>query len=281
MVFEGVCTALVTPFNKNRQVDYVALKRLLETQVKAGIGAICILGSTGESATISEQEREKIISFSRECLPPWCRLIVGTGSNDTQHAIKLCRQAERLKADACLVCTPYYNKCTQNGLFLHFKAVSESTNLPIIVYNVPSRTGVNIQPKTMKKIAGLKNVAGLKEANGDISHILSMFLALPKNFAIYSGNDELNNIFKHLGGKGCISVASNAFAARVKENYEKGEFSDKLLTLCKLLFCEPNPIPIKYVLSKMGMIENVLRAPLTPLEKEHAKEIDKVLRGLL
>lgn len=281
MVFEGVCTAMVTPFKKGGEVDFAAFKRLLEMQVKAGIGAVCILGSTGEHPTISGQEREEIITFARENLPPWCRLIVGTGSNDTKKAIELCKQAERLNADACLVHSPYYNKCTQNGLFLHFKSLCGSTNLPVIVYNVPSRTGVNIVPETMKKIARLNNVVGLKEANGDINHILAMFRALPKDFPIYSGNDELNNIFKFLGGKGCVSVASNVFPAAMKKIYEEGKAWDKFYDFYNLLFCEPNPIPVKYVLSKMGLIDNVLRAPLTPLEKENAKELDKVLRGLL
>lgn len=277
MIFSGVCTALVTPFKKNKKIDYLSLKQILDKQIKANINAVLILGSTGESSTISDKEREEFIKFTKKHLPKSIKLIVGTGSNNTQKVIQLTNQAKNLGADACLIVTPYYNRCTQNGIYLHYKKITQNTNIPIIVYNVPSRTGVNIMPKTMQKICQLKNICGLKEANSDISHILEMFNNI--NIPIYSGNDNLNYIFLKLKSKGFISVTSNAYPKSIIQLYKNGELKlhDKFYAFNNLMFIEPNPIPIKYVLYKLKLIKNSLRLPLTTLQKKHKKYIDEQL----
>ncbi len=283
MIFKGVCTALVTPFAKNKKVDYKALEKILKFQIENGVDAILILGTTGESSTISQQEREQIIKFSKKTINKKCKLIVGTGSNDTLKTIELTNQASKLGADGCLIVTPYYNKCTQKGIYNHYKTISQNTNIPYIVYNVPSRTGFNIEPKTMQKIVTLKNVVGLKEANTSIDHILSMFQTL-QNFPIYCGNDNLSHVFYSLNGSGIISVTSNAFPSEVKKSYKNKKESlwyfKKFYNFNNLMFCEPNPIPVKYVLYKKGLIKNCLRQPLENLEYKHKKMIDNELKKM-
>lgn len=283
MIFKGVCTALVTPFAKNKKVDYKALEKILKFQIENGVDAILILGTTGESSTISQQEREQIIKFSKKTINKKCKLIVGTGSNDTLKTIELTNQASKLGADGCLIITPYYNKCTQKGIYNHYKTISQNTNIPYIVYNVPSRTGFNIEPTTMQKIATLKNVVGLKEANTSIDHILSMFANL-ENFPIYCGNDNLSHVFYSLNGSGIISVTSNAFPSEVKKSYKNKKESlwyfKKFYYFNNLMFCEPNPIPVKYVLYKKGLIKNYLRQPLESLENKHKKLIDNELKKM-
>ncbi len=283
MIFKGVCTALVTPFTKNKKIDYLALEKLIKYQLDGGVDAILILGTTGESSTILFSEREQIIKLAKQIINKKCKLIVGTGCNDTLKTIEFTNQAEILGADACLIVTPYYNKCTQNGIYNHYKTISQKTNIPYIVYNVPSRTGFNVLPETMQKIATLKNVAGLKEANSNIEHILLMFQTLPK-FAIYCGNDNLSHIFYSLKGCGVISVTSNAFPKEVKKSIknatESFSYSKKFFSFNNLMFCEPNPIPIKYVLYKKRLIRNYLRQPLESLEHKHKTIIDIELKEL-
>lgn len=286
MLFSGVCTALVTPFTSDNKIDYVALKKLVQVQVDAKVSAILILGSTGESSTVCEDERRVIIPFVKNLLPKQIKLIVGTSSNDTKKCINQCNEASYLGADACLISSPYYNKCTQEGVFLYFKKITENTNVPIVVYNVPSRTGVNISPKTMQKISSLKNICGLKEANGNIDHILEMFHSV--NIPIYSGNDNLNYIFLKYGAKGIISVTSNAYPKQFVEFFKNKDkhkiLEQKFYNFNKLMFIEPNPIPIKYVLMKQRLIKNILRSPLTKLEEKHCKminaEIEKIKEQL-
>ncbi len=283
MIFKGVCTALVTPFTSDKKIDYISLKKLIKYQIDNNVDAILILGTTGESSTITLDEREQIIKFAKNIMPSTCKLIVGTGSNDTKKAIQLTNQASNLGADGCLIVTPYYNKCTQNGIFNHYNEISQSTNIPYIVYNVPSRTGFNIEPKTMQKISTLKNVVGLKEANGNIDHILSMFANL-KNFPIYCGNDNLSHVFYGLNGSGIISVTSNVFPSEVKKSLQNTKQSylyfRKFFNFNNLMFCEPNPIPVKYVLFKKNLIKNSLRQPLEVLENKHKKLIDIEIKKL-
>lgn len=283
-IFEGVCTALVTPFNKKNEIDYDATKRLLENQIKNKVNAILILGSTGESFSLSPEERKKFISFVRALVPKTCKLIVGAGSNVCEEASRLVNEAESLGADACLVQTPYFCKCTQNGIFQHFKKICKNINLPIIVYNIPSRSGVNILPQTMKKLCEIENICGLKEANGDVEHILKMANTLGGALPIYCGNDNLFLLFLALECSGTISVTSNVFPAEIvkmwKNKEKRLEIHNKLFKFNNLMFCEPNPIPVKYALSKTKMLENVLRLPLTSLERAHEKEIDEELKTL-
>lgn len=281
MIFKGVCTALVTPFDDNGEVDYVAYEKLIDYQVKSGVDAILILGTTGESATITQSEREKIILFAKSIISSKVKLIVGTGSNNYEIAKKQTLQAKQLGCDGALVVTPYYNKCTQNGLYVFYKKLAQETKFPIIVYNVPSRTGVNILPQTMQKLSKEKYICGLKEANGNIDHIQEMFY-LVKGFPIYSGNDNLNNIFFHMGALGAISVVSNVFPRLVKNLYKtkSNKLEQKLYLINKLMFVEVNPIPVKFALFKMGLIKNNLRLPLTKLEKKNESIIEQELKKL-
>ena len=284
MIFKGVCTALVTPFNKNKTVDYVGLKNLIDHQIKNNISAILILGTTGESSTISYSEREEIIKFTKKQLPKECKLIVGTGTNNLYTTIKYTKQAQSLGADAVLIVTPYYNKCTQNGIVKYYKKISKNTNIPYIVYNVPTRTGFNIRPATYKKLIKLNNMCGIKEANADITHVLEVLYLLKDKTAIYSGNDNLNYIFLCCGAKGTISVTSNIFPDLVQKSFncvKSGkELMFKLHNLNNVLFIEPNPIPVKYALSKLGIIKPYVRYPLTIAELKTRKKIDKQLTYL-
>ena len=277
-----VCTALVTPFTNNNKIDYVGLKNLLDHQIKANVKAILILGTTGESPTISLKERAEIISFTKKHLPSDTLLIVGAGANDTQKSLSLCKQAALLGADAVLIVTPYYNKCTQKGAYLHYKYLNDNINIPIIIYNVPSRTGFNLSIDTLCKLSKLKNIVGLKEANTDIGHVLSVFNKFNKS--IYCGNDDLNFIFKKLKANGTISVTSNAYPNLVKTIWENDErdltLQNTLFEFNKLMFAETNPIPIKYTLSKLGLIKNNLRLPLTKLSTKYKTKINNQIKVL-
>ena len=288
-LFSGVGTAIVTPF-KNGKVDFNAFELLIEKQLRANIDALIVLGTTGEPATISPKERKDIVAFCRELTDSKTKLIVGCGSNDTTKAIKLYKQAEEMGADGALVVTPYYNKCSQGGLVEHYKKISSSGNLPIIVYNVPSRTGVNILPETAKKLSDIKNIYGLKEANGNINQILEDFAQYGQDISIYSGEDLLNGIFYTLGGSGCISVVSNIFPKLCKKIYNlyKSNLYENMLILqqqlmpfTKALFKEVNPIGIKAVLSELKLCQNELRLPLTTISSENfdilKKELNKVV----
>lgn len=289
ILYSGVGTALITPF-KNEKVDYNSLELLIEKQLNANIDALIILGTTGEPATISPKERKEIINFCKKATNNKTKLIIGCGSNDTQKAIKLYNQAEEMGADGALIVTPYYNKCSQNGLVEHYKKISENGSLPIIVYNVPSRTGVNILPDTMKSLTSIKNICGLKEANGNINQILDDFAQCNLITAIYSGEDLLNSIFYTLGGIGCISVVSNIFPKLCKKIFELNKshlydnmfiLQQRLLPFTKALFREVNPIGIKAGLNYLGLCKNELRLPLTPILNENFEtlkmEINKVV----
>lgn len=274
-----VCTALVTPFNENNEIDYPSLKNLITFQLSNGIKNILILGTTGESPTISLKERETIITFVKTLTQNKCKLFVGTGNNNSAQAKALTLQAKNLGADGCVVVTPYYNKATQQGIIEYYRELAK-INIPIIVYNVPSRTGVNIQPETMVKLAKIKNIVGIKEANGNIEHILKLFKLAKNKTSIFCGNDNLNNIFLNLGAKGTISVLSNAYPKEVLDIWYSKTDYNKFYDICNHLFVEPNPIPIKYALSKIGLIKNILRAPLTTLSLKNQKLIDRDIKNL-
>ena len=291
IIFCGLSTALVTPF-KNGEIDYNALEILLEKQIDAQVQAIVILGTTGEPATLGSLEREKIIEFTIKKVNGRAKVIVGCGSNSTEVAIKNYIQAEKMGADGALIVTPYYNKCTQGGLVEHYKKISDSGALPIIVYNVPARTGVNVLPETMNKLCDIPNVCGLKEASGNISQILEFFRLCEDKIAIYSGEDALNSIFMALGGSGAISVASNVYPKifnkiielGIKKEYEKMFILQKKVhKFITSLFLEVNPIPVKAGLEYLGLCKNEVRLPLTKMSKENydklKSEID-VLIGL-
>ncbi|MCD6551033.1 4-hydroxy-tetrahydrodipicolinate synthase [Thermotoga sp.] len=294
-MFRGVGTAIVTPF-KNGELDLDAYERLVNYQIEGGVSALIVLGTTGEAPTVNDNERERLISKTLEIVGGRIPIVVGAGTNSTEKTLKLVRQAEKLGVDGVLIVTPYYNKPTQEGLYQHYRYISERTSLKIIVYNVPGRTGVNILPETAARIAAdLKNVVGIKEANGDIDQI-DRTVALTKNarsdFMVWSGNDDRTFYLLCAGGDGVISVASNVAPKHMsdlcseffKGNLEKArEIHRKLKPLMKALFLETNPIPVKAALSLMGYVENELRLPLVPASEKTVEHLKGILResGLL
>lgn len=279
-IFQGTATAIITPFEKySQKVDFKALGHLIDFQIKNKIDAITVLGTTGEPTTLTNDEQTQIIKFAMQRINKKAKLIVGAGSNNTAEVINKCKQFEKLgKIDAFLIVTPFYNKCTQKGLIEHFTQIANSAKTPIILYNVPSRTNVNIQPQTVKTLSAHPNIVAIKEASGNLNQIAQIINLCSKNFYIYSGDDALTLPTMALGAKGVISVASNAKPKEVVQlvNYcIKGNFNlaqklhYNLLPLFNALCCEVNPIPIKYLLYKQNFIKNVLRLPLTPLSKEN------------
>ena len=271
-IFKGVATALYTPFTKNG-IDYEQFERLIDRQLKAKVDALVFLGTTGEAPTVTANERVEIIKFAVKKLKGKIPVIIGAGSNSTKIACELSIQAKSLGADAILSVTPYYNKCEQDGIVLHYKEICKSAKLPIICYNVPKRTGVNIEPKTAKKLCLLDYVCGFKEANSDLLHIKNLFLEIGEKANVYAGNDDLINEFLSLGAKGIISVASNVIPLKIKEyisdfknNYKTKIFDYELLF--KVLSCKVNPIPIKYVASVLFDEKCNFRLPLTYPDKK-------------
>ncbi len=286
-LFHGVCTALVTPF-KNGKVDYFALKNLIDYQKDNGVSAICVLGTTGEPCTMSQREKKEIIKFCAANKGD-LTLIVGSGSNDTKKAIKQSEMALENGADGLLVVTPYYNRCTQKGLCEYYASIFKATKAKIIAYNVPSRTGVNILPETLKSMAEDGSICGFKQANPSIAETMEIFSKLRGKIDIFSGEDAQNYLFYALGGSGAISVTANAFPKIVVEVYdffmagkreESLKMQEKLAKINQLLFAEVNPIPIKYCLNFLGLCKNELRPPLTKMDSfaQLDKEIELLIK---
>lgn len=288
-LFKGSGVALVTPFKSDGSIDYQALRNLIDFQINNNTDAIIITGTTGESATLSYIEHlsviEECINYTNGRIP----VIAGTGSNCTKSAINMAKEAENLGADGLLIVTPYYNKTTQNGLINHYSKISEKVSIPIILYNVPSRTGLNIEPKTVKELVEKnKNIKGIKEASGNINNVLEIKELLGDKINIYSGNDDQIVPILSLGGVGVISVIANILPQETHNlvmNYLNGniELSKKeqikMLKLVKALFKETNPIPIKKALEKMNMINGYLREPLIELEEKHEKILIKEMKN--
>ncbi|MCL5027930.1 MAG: 4-hydroxy-tetrahydrodipicolinate synthase [Bacteroidetes bacterium] len=289
-MFRGVGTAIITPFNQDYNVDYQALKKICRHQIDGGVDALIVLGTTGESPVINLDERKKIISTVIEEVNGKAEIMIGTGTNDTKHVIELNRVAEELKANGLLIVNPYYNKGTQESLIEHFKYVSERTTLPILLYNVPSRTGMNMLPETIIKInEACSNVIGVKEACGNISQIAHLMSIKPLDFLVYSGNDDQTLPIMALGGAGIISVFSNAYPKELKQITDsifKNDFSfaqklnNKYLSMMNALFIETSPMPIKYVMSKLGLCENILRLPLIPISKKTEIILDEEMKKI-
>ena len=277
-VFTGVATAIITPLNENG-IDFEKFAKLIEWQIEEGINAIVVCGTTGESSTLTDEEHRAAIKFAVDQVAGRVPVIAGTGSNDAAYAIELTKYACEAGADAMLVVTPYYNKATQNGLIKLFTAIADASTKPIILYNVPSRTGVNIAPATCKALAEHPNICAIKEASGNISQIAEIASLVGDKMDIYSGNDDQIVPIMSLGGKGVISVLSNVmprksveicdsfFAGDVKKSRE---IQLELLPLINALFCEVNPIPVK---AAMGWCENYVRLPLTPMEKNNEEKL--------
>ena len=272
-IFEGAGVALVTPFTESGEVNYEKLEALLEEQIAGGTDAIIACGTTGESATMSHEEHLDVIRFTCKVVNKRVPVIAGTGSNCTREAIHLSKEAEKAGADGLLLVTPYYNKATQQGLLRHYKVIADSVGTPIILYNVPSRTGVNIQPETYAELAQHPNIAGVKEASGNFSQIQKTRNLCPADFAIWSGNDDETAAICMLGGSGVISVVANVLPAEMhrltalclaNDFSAAGRLQLKLKPLCDALFCEVNPIPVKTALNLMGLEAGELRLPLCP-----------------
>ena len=260
--FRGSATAMITPFTAEGKVNFEAFGRMIDYQIENGTDALVVLGTTGEPATMTEEEKEDVMRFSKERAAGRVRLIFGSGSNCTAHAVEASVKAQKLGADGLLVVTPYYNKCTQNGLYEYYKAVCEAVDIPVICYNVPPRTGVNIQPATMGRIAEIPNVAGIKEACGNMEQIMHTAREVRGKCELYSGDDHLNLPMLAIGAAGLISVVSNALPRQMKQLYEymaAGEFEkayilqDQLLPFTDLMFCEVNPIPVKAAADMLGL----------------------------
>ncbi|MEY8415484.1 4-hydroxy-tetrahydrodipicolinate synthase [Tissierella praeacuta] len=274
-MFKGAGVAIVTPF-KDGKFDKEAYERLIDFQIQNGTQALIVLGTTGEASTLSYEEREVVIKSAIEKNAKRIPIIVGTGSNCTDIAVKYTKQAEELGADGILIVTPYYNKCTNKGMIAHFTAVANATKLPVILYNVPSRTAVNIPPDVVVAMSKVKNVIGVKEASGNISQILEIKRLVSEDFMIYSGNDDQVIPIYACGGHGVISVASNVIPKEMQEMCEafmSGDVAKALRLqleykkLIDLLFSEVNPIPVKAALTEMKYIEDELRLPLTSMEE--------------
>ncbi|MDY3920235.1 MAG: 4-hydroxy-tetrahydrodipicolinate synthase [Candidatus Limivivens sp.] len=286
-IFTGAGVAIVTPMKENGDVNFEKLGELLEEQIERGTDAIIICGTTGESSTLSHEEHLDTIKYAVDKVAKRIPVIAGTGSNCTETAVYLSREAEKYGADAVLLVTPYYNKATQKGLIKHFTTIAESIQIPVILYNVPSRTGCNIQPETAVYLAQhVENIVAIKEASGNISQVAKLMQLADGCIDLYSGNDDQIVPIMSLGGKGVISVLSNVapeaahdIVAKFLEGDVKGslELQLKALPLCDKLFCEVNPIPVKKALNLMGREVGPLRGPLSEMEEEHARELAEAM----
>jgi len=279
-IFEGIATALITPITENG-IDYEAFGKVIDWQIEEGVNALVICGTTGEASTLTDDEHREAIAFSVKRANGRVPIIAGTGSNDTAYALELTKFACEAGVDGVLVVTPYYNKATQNGLIKMFTDIADASTVPVILYNVPSRTGVNIAPKTVAALAEHPNINAIKEASGNISQIAEIAALSCNKINIYSGNDDQIVPIMSLGGKGCISFLSNVLpkeSVAICESFAKGDVKTacdlqlKYLNLINALFSEVNPIPVKAAMAAMGFCEDYLRLPLTPMEEAN-KEV--------
>lgn len=286
-IFQGVATAIVTPMNENG-VDYDAFGRLIDWQIEQGINGLVVAGTTGEGSTLSDEEHREVLAYAVKRINGRVPCIAGTGSNDTAYAIELTKYACSIGCDAMLVVTPYYNKSTQKGLVKMFNAIADASTKPIIVYNIPSRTGVNIEPATFVELAKHPRIAAIKEASGNLSKMVEEFALLDGSLDIYSGNDDQIVPTLSMGGKGVISVLSNIMpkeTVAMCDAFFAGDVATaakmqcKYLPLIQALFCEVNPIPVKAALAAMGRMEGVIRLPLTEMEEDHQEKMVSIMRG--
>lgn len=284
-IFIGSAVAIVTPF-RERGIDLEALGKLLDFQLENGTDAIVVCGTTGEASTMTYQERAETIAFCVRHVGGRVPVIAGSGSNSTENAVTLSREAERQGADALLVVTPYYNKATQAGLLRHYRTIADATALPIILYNVPSRTGVSIAPETYAALAEHPNIVGVKEASGNLGNVQRTRTLCPEDFTIWSGNDDETVPICALGGKGVISVVANILPAEMhrltqlclKNDFiTAGELQVHLKDFCDTMFCEVNPIPVKTALGLLGWRVGELRSPMCPPSGENLERIKTVL----
>lgn len=286
--FNGTATAMITPFNE-KGVNFTALAKMMDYQIENGTDVLVILGTTGEPATMTDEEKTEVMKFAAYYNKGRAKIVFGTGSNCTEKAVKWSILARKLGADGVLAVTPYYNKCTQKGIIKYYEAICEAAKIPVIAYNVPSRTGVNILPATAEKLAEIPNMAGIKEACGNMQQICETMRRIRGKMDLYSGDDNLNIPILAIGASGVISVASNIAPKEVKRVYEymsacnlksANELQDKLLPLINACFAEVNPIPVKAACNMLGFDAGKPRAPLTELEESNKKVMLECIKSL-
>ena len=280
-LFTGAATALVTPFEEGK-VDFSTFGRLIDWQIEQGIDALVICGTTGEASTLNDEEHVETVRYAIRKTAGRVPVIAGAGSNDTHHAIEMSKALEQEGADGLLLVTPYYNKCTQKGLVIHYNAIADQVNIPAILYSVPGRTGVNITPYAVSELCKHPNIVGIKEASGDMAQVVDIAKYVDEDFALYSGNDEINIPIVAMGGFGAISVLANIAPKQTHtmiDHYLKGRVKEAvkmqlfMKSLIDALFCEVNPIPVKAALHLMGMIELEYRLPLCPPQPASVEKI--------
>lgn len=288
-MFTGCGTALVTPFNNNGSLDEATLRKLVRRQIEAGIHFLVPCGTTGESPTLSHAEHLRVVEITLEEAKGKVPVMAGAGGYNTAEVIALARELEAMGADGLLSVTPYYNKPTQEGLYQHYKALASAVKLPIVVYSVQGRTGVNVEPATLRRLSAIANIVGVKEASGNIGQMAQVVHQAPASFAVLSGDDSITIPLAALGGKGIISVASNEIPAEMSQLAAcclKGDFAgaraiqQKILPLMDVNFVESNPGPVKYAMARMGLLEPVWRLPLVEPAEASRKKIDGVLEAL-
>jgi 4-hydroxy-tetrahydrodipicolinate synthase len=287
-MFTGCGTALVTPFRRDLSLDEAAVRKLVRRQIQAGINFLVPCGTTGENPTLTRAEHLRVAEITLEEAKGKVPVLAGAGGYNTQEVIELAREIERLGANGILSVTPYYNKPTQEGLYQHFKAIAEAVHIPIVVYSVQGRTGVNVEPATMARLAQIENIVGVKEASGNIAQMATIIQQVPESFAVLSGDDSITLPLIALGGRGVISVASNEIPAEMTQLTQlclSGDFGGarklqrKYLPLMDINFIESNPIPVKAAMALMGLLEPLYRLPMCPPKPENLARIEKVLEG--
>ncbi len=289
MTFEGLFTAIVTPFDKNMRINESALRDFVDFQIENGVDGLVPVGTTGESATLTPEEHKKVVEIVIDQVDGRVKVLAGTGSNSTDEALDYTKHAKDAGADAALMISPYYNKPTQEGLYQHFKFIAEKVDIPIILYTVPGRTAVNINPETTQRLSKIKNIVGIKDASGSLEQVTKEIELCGKNFVVLSGEDALNYPIMCLGGKGAISVISNVAPKLTSElihaaldgKFERArELHYKLFALSKVMFIETSPGPVKEALNMMGFKAGKPRLPLVPVSRENAGKIRAVLKDL-
>ena len=284
-IFEGVGTALITPFSGG-DIDYTALGRLIDFQIEAGISALIIGGTTGEAATLSDGERYELYRFAKERIGGRCALVFGTGTNDTRVAIRHTEFAEKLGCDGALLVTPYYNKGTERGVLCHYRKIAESTSLPLMLYNVPSRTGVNMSMHTLESLSEVENIVAIKEASDSADRLVEIG-AMGEKLRLFAGNDSQLFTVLSLGGGGVVSVLSNLAPREMMEIYQRFKAGDikgarerqmRLLPLIRAMFIETNPAPIKHAMASLGLCSPELRLPLFEISSDHKRLVDIEMR---
>lgn len=289
-MFKGLGTAMITPFDADGAVDYSALEKIVDGQLKGNVDALFVCGTTGEPPTMNAAEREKVIKSVIEQVNGKIPVFVGTGSNDCAHAVELSKHAQEMGADGVLAVTPYYNKCTQDGLYLYYKAINDAIDIPIVAYNVPGRTGVNMKSETVERLTSLKNVKGVKEASGNIAQILETSRRIRgSQINLYSGDDCIAVPIMSVGGSGLISVASNAIPSIMSEmihawldgDHAKAlDMQMKYQPFFEAMFLEVNPIPVKTACALLDMCKPYMRLPLTTLTDGNREKLEKIMKDL-